>query len=370
MAGESNLDNNESQENVLDFYTGSASPWHPVSISLDVANPMPKPARVDIGVNGLPAGWKVELDKTWVTLPQKGRETVTAVITPNPTDPQCMKVVLDLHGVMRLGDVWMPYSGFTPVVKLANPIQFANTIAPFSQRGQNFNARVKGCTSPGQPNREIAIQVKGPNGKTVVHFVTTDSSGCFDKLILAPIGGTAEIKTYFSGSDCAAPTESAGTPIHPPEPFLPGRLFAGASGGSQIALHPLWRNYWGGVHVNGHLEVDVAPGWRAAVQAGYHGFFPRSASVKYAAVTHYSVLAKYHRPLIGSMQLNAFGGAGLYRSPSATNPGMQLGAGVESAHSSNVRFFAHVTTHQTTVASQLGAMRWVDFSVGFSVRAR
>ena len=171
-------------------------------------------------------------------------------------------------------------------------------------------------------------------------------------------------------TESCPPTESAGTPIHPPEPFLPGRLFAGASGGSQIALHPLWRNYWGGVHVNGHLEVDVAPGWRAAVQVGYHGFFPRSASVKYAAVTHYSVLAKYHRPLIGSMQLNAFGGAGLYRSPSATNPGMQLGAGVESAHSSNVRFFAHVTTHQTTVASQLGAMRWVDFSVGFSVRAR
>ena len=174
---------------------------------------------------------------------------------------------------------------------------------------------------------------------------------------------------------CLAPSR-ARLPKAPAHPFIRQNLFFQAvcllapAAGSQIALHPLWRNYWGGVHVNGHLEVDVAPGWRAAVQAGYHGFFPRSASVKYAAVTHYSVLAKYHRPLIGSMQLNAFGGAGLYRSPSATNPGMQLGAGVESAHSSNVRFFAHVTTHQTTVASQLGAMRWVDFSVGFSVRAR
>src|SRR5262249_19872211 len=67
IAGEADIYNNLAQENITDFYTGSSSPWHEVAIPIDVANPFDSEKRIDIRVEGLPAGWKADIDHMWVT---------------------------------------------------------------------------------------------------------------------------------------------------------------------------------------------------------------------------------------------------------------------------------------------------------------
>jgi hypothetical protein len=205
--GEADIYNNLAQENVTDFYTGSGSPWHPVAIPIDVANPFDAPKRIDVRVEGLPEGWKADIDHTWVTLASKHRKIVNLLVTPKPDAKQCTAVTLNTYGVVQLDDYIQPYGGITPVIHLANPINFRFSL----EKDRRDKPVVHGCTVPTKENTEIALIVNDGLGHDTVFFTKTDPAGCFNGTVSVPATKAWSVRPYFKGDDCSAPTE--GKPI-------------------------------------------------------------------------------------------------------------------------------------------------------------
>ncbi|MFZ1221014.1 MAG: hypothetical protein WAO00_17100, partial [Chthoniobacterales bacterium] len=210
IPGEADIYNNLGQENVNDFYSGSSSPWHVVEIPIDVANPFPAEKRIDLRVEGLPKGWKADIDHTWVKLPSNGRKIVNLVVTPKPDAPQCTSATLNVYGMVLLDDYIQPYGGITPVIHLANPITFQMVAEPDRERTKEWVAR--GCTTPPKPNAEVALIVADPSGHDTVTFTKTDASGCFRQILKVPPTAAWTVRPYFKGDDCNAPTE--GQPVN------------------------------------------------------------------------------------------------------------------------------------------------------------
>jgi hypothetical protein len=205
ILGEADIYNNQGQENITDFYSGNSSPWHPVKIPIDVANPFTTEKRIDLRVEGLPKGWKADIDHIWVTLPSIGRKLLNLVVTPKPDAPECTSVTLNVYGVVLLDDYIQPYGGITPVIHLANPITFRMSVVAESERIGGWTAQ--GCTAPPKPNTEIALIEADMSGHDTVVFTKTDGSGCFRQSLNAPSSGPWTVRPYFKGDDCNAPTE-------------------------------------------------------------------------------------------------------------------------------------------------------------------
>lgn len=221
IPGEADIYNNLGQENITDFYSGSSSPWHAVPIPITVSNPFDTPKRIDIRTEGLPAGWKADIDHTWVTLGSKQRKVVNLSVTPKPDAPQCTSVTLNTYGVVLLDDYIQPYGGITPVIHLANPITFRTSL---NQGREGNTSTFAGCTAPTKPNTEIALIVKDPVGHDTVVFTKTDANGCFDQIVNVPPTGAWSVRPYFKGDDCNAPTEG-------PPTELPSSGGGGGNGG-------------------------------------------------------------------------------------------------------------------------------------------
>lgn len=213
IPGEADIYNNQGQENVDDFYSGSASPWHTVAIPIDVANPFEEHRRIDVRVEGLPTGWKADIDHMWVGLDAKHRKLVNLVVTPKADAPQCTTVALNVYGVVLLDDYIQPYGGITPVIHLANPIGFRTSVEPNREKK---GAVVHGCTTPPKLNTEIALILTDPSGHDSVVFTKTDASGCFDQIVNVPATDAWTVRPYFKGDDCNAPTEGKPVGFGPP----------------------------------------------------------------------------------------------------------------------------------------------------------
>ncbi len=210
IPGEADIYNNQGQENITDFYSGSSSPWHAVPIPITVANPFDTQKRIDIRTEGLPDGWKADVDHMWVSVGSKQRKIVNLTVTPKPDAPQCTTVTLNTYGVVLLDDYIQPYGGITPVIHLANPITLRTTLHEGRKQGTSTFA---GCTAPPKPNTEIALILKDPVGHDTVVFTKTDANGCFDQIVNVPPTGAWSVRPYFKGDDCSAPTEGKPTEI-------------------------------------------------------------------------------------------------------------------------------------------------------------
>jgi len=246
-----------------------------VIIPMDVANPFPERKRVDIQVAGLPAGWRAKVENLWVMLDARGRKMVQATITPPANAPECTVAALNVYAQTRIDDYIQPYSGFTPVIHLANPIKFRNSVEKLGDNRRGIVAyRVSGCTTPAQPNTEIAIQLEGPGGQTTVVFVTTDASGCFSKDVTFPFAGNWNIRTYFAGSKCNAPTESEPTPVTVPQgggfnPVAKG-LWYSFHLGHNFPLGSFRDEYNSGPSVTADLEYAFNDRYSLYGMLGYH----------------------------------------------------------------------------------------------------
>lgn len=221
VPGEADIYNNLGQENVNDFYSGSASPWHAVTIPIVVANPFDSTKRIDIRTEGLPQGWKADIDHLWVMIEAKARKTVNLVVTPKANAQQCTTVTLNTYGVVLLDDYIQPYGGITPIIHLANPITFKTSLEGGRQLrvDELSTTKFRGCTAPSKPNAEIALILRDSGAHDTVAFTKTDANGCFAQKINVPPTGAWTVRPYFKGDSCSAPTE--GDPVQLP----------GASGG-------------------------------------------------------------------------------------------------------------------------------------------
>jgi hypothetical protein len=230
IPGEADIYNNLGQENINDFYTGSASPWHVVPIPVDIANPFDTHKRIDVRVEDLPEGWKAEIDHRWVALDSEHRKLVNLTVTPKPDAPQCTSVTLNVYGVVLLDDYIQPYGGITPVIHLANPIDFRVTVEPDREKKQTV---AQGCTMPPKPNTEIALILSNPAGHDTVVFTKTDASGCFHQIVNVPPTEAWTVRPYFKGDDCNAPTE--GKPVDVSRPGDGGEPGNGTHGDGPCA---------------------------------------------------------------------------------------------------------------------------------------
>jgi hypothetical protein len=380
IVGEADINNNFAQENITDFYTGSSSPWHEVPIPLDVANPFPETKRVDILVTNLPHGWRAKVANSWVTLDPKGRKFVQATIIPNPTDSECTKATLNVYGQTRIDDFIQPYSGFTPVIHLANPIQFRMSVENVGNTkeatGVSRSFRVRGCTLPAQPNSEIALQLELPGGPTHVVFTQTDAAGCFDKVVNFPTDGNWKVVAYFPGNACKAPTESQPTPVTvgtggggngiPPR----GAILFGASTGGNWPVGGMRTFFDPGFRFAANAEVQLTPNFRAGAEVGYHQFAQEPAkSPDNLGITNVSALARFSVPTPFSRAF-VLGGPGLYYHGSAWNGGAQIGGGLEVSAASGVFLTVGTAFHGVGGAPRGQSLQWVDGYIGVSFRIR
>lgn len=236
IPGEADIYNNFAQENVTDFYTGSSSPWKPVTIPVRVANPFKETKRVDLEINGLETGWKASLANKWVMLDPKSFKTVDVTITPPPDAPPCTSLMLDVYGMTQIDDFIQVYGGLNPIIHLADPISFEKVRVGRVPRDPDDRTpavagnvhRFSGVTAPVLKQAEIAIIVTDPKGEDEVYFTTTDDLGAFDADFPTNQPGTWTVYAYYAGDDCNAPTE--GDPITIEVPVAGGTSGNGGGG--------------------------------------------------------------------------------------------------------------------------------------------
>lgn len=339
VTGEADINNNFAQENINDFYTGTGSPWHAVPIPIDVANPFEEQKQVFIEVAGLPTGWRAKVEKRWVMLDARGRKMVQATIIPPSDAPECTTVALNIYGQTRIDDFIQPYGGITPVIHLANPIKFRNSVQKLGQDptrgGVASTYQVSGCTSPAQPNSEIAIELEGPTGQTTVVFTTTDASGCFNKTVTLPTGGNWKVRTYFRGSKCNAPTESDPTPVVAPGPGG-GNSIKGGRGlwysfhlGYNFPVGSFHRDYNPGPSVTADLEYEFNDNYSLYWMLGYHYFNSKDNIVKDLSYTNLSFNLRRYFPA-SSWRGFVQAGPGVYHPNFGANKfGFNIGVGLD-----------------------------------------
>lgn len=335
IVGEADINNNFAQENISDFYTGSSSPWHELIIPMDVANPFPEAKRVDIQVAGLPAGWRAKVEHLWVNLDARGRKMVQATITPPANAPECTAATLNVYAQTRIDDFIQPYSGFTPVIHLANPIKFRNTVERLDDPNRRgiVGYRVSGCTIPAQANTEIAIQLEGPGGQTTVVFVTTDAAGCFNTVVTFPFPGEWRVRTYFRGSKCNAPTESDPTSVQVPpggggfNPLARG-LWYSFHLGHNFPLGSFRKTYNSGPSVTADLEYAFNDRLSLYWMLGYHYFNGKTPGVTDLSYTNLSLNLRSYFPA-GAWRGYVQAGPGVYNPNfGPTKGGFNVGAGL------------------------------------------
>jgi len=376
IPGESDIYNNQGQENVTDFYTGSSSPWHPVPIPIVVANPFDSEKRIDIRVEGLPAGWRADIDHTWVSVQSKARKTVNLVVTPKPDAPQCTAVRLNVYGVVLLDDYIQPYGGITPIIHLANPIAFRWTAKPSEQRG---SFAIEGCTAPPKPNSEIALILSDASGHDSVVFTRTDASGCFRQIVNVPLTGPWTLRPYFRGDDCNAPTEGDPKPLDPSGSNGGsgsngnGGVVGGGGRGRELGV------FSGGNWPIGRTRRELDPGFlfgldvltristhlRFGLQAAYHQF-DEEATTSNVGITNLSLLANFDQPW-GPYRLFIAGGPGWYRFAGGAHGGLQLGSGIEVPVTATTYLIAGATLHAVS-GGKPPDPRWIDGYLGFRFR--
>lgn len=78
--GETEVNDNGAQENVSVFNTEGSSPHQPVVLDVRLQNPLPRWAKLELGVRGLPAGWELSTEHRWIWLPPLGEKTVAVTL--------------------------------------------------------------------------------------------------------------------------------------------------------------------------------------------------------------------------------------------------------------------------------------------------
>jgi hypothetical protein len=224
---------------------------------------------------------------------------VQAIITPPANASECTEATLNVYAQTRIDDYIQPFSGFTPVIHLADPIKFRNLVdrLPNANRPEEVNYIFSGCTIPAQPNTEIAIQLERLAGKTSVVFVTTNAAGCFNKTITFPDAGDWNLRTYFAGSKCNAPTESEQTPVTVPEGPFARSLWFGFHLGHNFSIGSLRQTNNSGPSVTADLEYALRNNLSLNYRLGYYNFNGKAPGARDLSYTNISLNTRSYFPV-------------------------------------------------------------------------
>lgn len=367
LTGEADNFNNKAQENIEDYYSGSASPWHPVTIPLDLANPYEVEKKIYLRADGFPEGWTATSDHAWVLLPPKGRKLVNFTITPKPDAKRCSSTTINIWGQVLLGDAWQPYGGVLANVTLGNPIGFQIS----TKKINRFTHQVSGCTAPPQPDTELTLILQDENGHDHVVFTKTDASGCFTQVVTLPDAKPWTVRPFFKGDSCDAPTEGTPIPLNPSgggndgsggDSGLPGErgdievgVFTGGNwpvGHSRDGLDP-------GFLYGGDVLYAFNPAWRAGVQVAYHDF-------NATGITNASFIVNFRQPW-GPYRLFLTSGIGGYQWNGSAHAGLLAGGGVEFPLTGSTYLMTGATMHAVSGGVPKNPI-WVEAYLGFRAK--
>jgi hypothetical protein len=82
-------------------------------------------------------------------------------------------------------------------------------LAQTSLFDQSCEMTTQGCTTPPQPNMQVAVIYTAPNGTKQVRYVTTDENGCYSDIVTVANPALWGIQVVLEETDCR---EEARTP--------------------------------------------------------------------------------------------------------------------------------------------------------------
>lgn len=239
--------NNRTQENVNLFQPTASSPWGATPFSFEIANGRSFPMEVLVEPEGLPRGYRLTLDESFVEVPSETSVTVTGIlelddtILPPPTapslrdrqDPIKPRVdVFHLNAAIIGDEFQIPAGGITYV---SIPSVRVDVDYDVLVDGSG-NIVVTGTTEPPFPGIDVEIQVRYPSGRIVWVPVTTRPDGSFGTTIPPEEDGEVRVSVAIPPGQPAAPTDGGIEIVDPSAvpgaPGVPGAnrldLFLGA----------------------------------------------------------------------------------------------------------------------------------------------
>ena len=188
--GEIEPNNNRAQENVARFDSPGASSHLPVILEAEVRSPFSEWRRVDLRVQGLPAGWHAVVDKAWVWVGPKGSAPVTAVIWTDADSPRAER-----RDIVRLAfprvEGWTDFDHrYLPIGGILAPIK-ANrrtTLARFEAFPADGGLRAVGVLIPVANAVPIVIEIADAVNYVRRASTLTDASGQFQVIVGVPPG--------------------------------------------------------------------------------------------------------------------------------------------------------------------------------------
>ena len=244
VTGDTNNQNQASQENIDQYDITSHSPYPPVNDSFKVVNPYGHPLLVFLRADNVPVGWTATISPTKAYLPVGGSVDAMMTIQAPLSYPVCTTELITATAWYPSGDTLMQLGGSTAQVNLkkSTTLTASSTVEPCNQRtlaAVSDSKRcggidVKGCTNPPKPFEHITVRYTAPDGTTVYHDVVTDANGCYEDFYVVPGPGPWGVDVTYQGDDCTAVTHTQpGTVI-----VLPG----GTSGGF-FPHGPFWYSF-------------------------------------------------------------------------------------------------------------------------------
>jgi len=370
ILGEKDIYNNFAQENVTHFYSGTGSPWKEVTFPVRMANPFNEPKTAYLEISGLQAGWKAHVDKRWVALAPYEVKIINITNTPPPAAPSCTKVELNVYGLIQIDDFIQTYGGISPIIHLADPIQFRRlTLSPVEKQDPDSRGRydIQGLTYPPIVNREIAVILRTPDGTYRVVFTNTDGTGFFRKRFSADAPGEWRYQLYYAGDDCHAPTETQPTEFTVAEP-------------SGRPARPSWLSLHAGISFPvGSVANNYSPGLNAYIDAGYwlrsrlslyamagYSSLPSSGTGGTLKISNANLNLRLIMATRGNLSTFINGGPGIYHfAGGATEGGGNAGAGLEYALSQRLALELGGNYH---LVGDTNNTRFLNLSGGLLIR--
>lgn len=227
---DTNVNDNWAQENLEIVASVAGSPFHPVTYNYNLTNPYQYPALFYFRAEGIPPGWKVNLNPRKIHLNPGERMTGQAIVIPPEEAEVCTSELIQITSWTPRGDTLINVGGGVVQVDLRRSTAiklkvnvngcddqyWKEMIRQAEERGLELDIEtvgkicghivINGCMKPPIPGQEIILKYVDPLGNVTFHTVKTDENGCFEDFLVSIDGGTWQVSAEYPGSRCDAPT--------------------------------------------------------------------------------------------------------------------------------------------------------------------
>jgi M6 family metalloprotease-like protein len=232
VANDINTENNWTQENISQFATTRGSPYAPITTRFEVENPFDETITTFFKLDGLPESWSYILTPERLTLDPRAVGSAQITIQPADSAPICSRETVTVGAYAPRVDTLKQLGAITLQIGLKNEVAVdAKTSTRCGQVDPKASARLaqtsifdlscemitQGCTTPAQPNTQVAVVYTAPDGTKQVRYVTTDANGCYSDTVTVANPALWETQVVLEETDCR---EEARTP--PQGGFGPG----------------------------------------------------------------------------------------------------------------------------------------------------